>query len=194
MTQPAPPDIEKVRSAMAAAFRDNWKSYCLQGVLLFILGILAVATPLFATLAIEILLGWLILFGGLIGCYRAFRDRGESSFWPPFLAGAVSIIVGVLLLVYPLQGVLTLTILVAAFLFAEGLMQIMMSISLRPAKQWVWLLVSGLLALVLAVMVIAQLPGSAGWLLGLLVGINLMFFGSSLALTAYSFRDGGEKT
>ncbi|MEM7172058.1 MAG: HdeD family acid-resistance protein [Pseudomonadota bacterium] len=188
MSQPQKPDLEAMRSKMEEAFRENWKSFVLQGVILFLLGLIAVAVPAASTIAIELLLGWLILFGGLIAGYRALKSSESTARWSGLLGGLISVIAGVLLLVYPLQGVITLTLLVTAFLVAEGFSQMVLAWKLKPAKPWGWVFFSGIMALVLAGLVWSQFPGSASWLLGLMVGLNLMFAGSSLAATALSFR------
>jgi uncharacterized membrane protein HdeD (DUF308 family) len=91
-------------------------------------------------------------------------------------------------LIYPLRGVLTLTLVLATFFLAEGAAKIMMAVQLRSTPKWGWLLVSGLLALLLGVLIWVEFPSTAAWVLGVLLGIDLLFSGVVLVMLALAYR------
>jgi uncharacterized membrane protein HdeD (DUF308 family) len=97
---------------------------------------------------------------------------------------------GIILLAQPVQGTLTLTIVVGAYFLAEGVATIMYALEHRRelSQRWSWLLVAGLMDLLIAAIIITGLPGSAAWAIGLLVGINLLFGGASLIGMALAAR------
>ena len=112
------------------------------------------------------------------------------GFWWSLLSAVLAIVAGLVLLARPAQGVLTLTIVIGAYFLAEGVTTIMYALEHRRelSERWNWLLFSGVLDILIAAMIIAGLPGSAEWAIGLLVGINLLFGGSSLIGMALAAR------
>ena len=162
--------------------RSNRSLVLFEGIAFLVLGILAIALPGLFTFGFEQLLGWLFLFGGLIQAYRTFKTRHSPGTWASALAALLAIVVGFLLLAKPVQGVLTLTILLTIMFFLEGLFKIFMAASLRQYVNWGWLLLSGILSLAMAAIIYSGWPGTALWVIGLLVGINMLFFGYSLII------------
>lgn len=150
------------------------------GLLMIVLGLLAVARPFFASVAIEIYIGWLFIFSGILQLIYAFQTRDEGQFVLKLLFGLLHISTGLLLLFYPLQGAVSLTLVIGSFIFAGSMTQIVQAIQARPAPGWPWTLFSGLSGLLLASMILLQWPSSALWFLGLLVGIELMTDGFSI--------------
>jgi len=108
------------------------------------------------------------------------------------VSAALAIAAGIILLARPVQGTLTLTIVVGAYFLAEGIATIMYALEHRRelSQRWSWLLVAGLMDILIAIIIVAGLPGSALWAIGLLVGINLMFGGASLIGMALAARHG----
>lgn len=159
-----------------------------EGIVFLLLGFAAIAFPVFFTFGLEQLFGWLFIIGGIAQIVRTFQMWGAPGKYASLISGIISIVAGVLLLVYPLTGVLTLTVLLTAFFFLEGVFKIAFSISYREYLNWGWLLLSGVLALVMAGIIWSGWPGTALWVLGLLVGINMIFFGASLLSLAFSAR------
>ena len=95
------------------------------------------------------------------------------------LMGAIIyIVVGILMLIYPLTGILTLTLLIGIFFLLEGIAKIAVSFELKPATNWGWLLFSGIIALIMSAIILFGWPGTSLWVLGLLVGITLYFLDS----------------
>lgn len=160
-----------------------------EGILFAILGCLAIALPQFFTIAIELLIGWLFLIGGIFLFFRAFKMREGGPFWPTLISGILNIAIGILLLVYPIAGVLSLTMLLIAFFILDGFAKLFLSFELKPLKNWGWVLVSSILSIVLAFLLISGWPGTAAWAIGLLVGINMLFSGISLITFGYSLPE-----
>jgi len=162
------------------AIRSSRTILLVEGILFTILGILAVAVPMVSTLATELFLGWLLIFGGLVQGYRAFKGREKQGFYASLLSAVVNFILGVLLILYPVAGIISLTILLTAYFILEGLAKIVFAFQIRPAARWGWLAFSGVLALIMAYIIFAGWPTTAFWVIGLLVGINMIFFGIAL--------------
>jgi uncharacterized membrane protein HdeD (DUF308 family) len=163
------------------------RSLYIEGVAFLILGVIGLVTPVLMTFAIEVLIGSLFLLGGVFQGWRALTSPNLPGFWPSLLSAILYFIVGALLFFYPLKGVLTLTFLVALFLFIEGIFQIAFATVVRPLANWGWVLINGLLAIVLSFLIWSGWPGSALWVIGVLVGINLIFYGASRLFLAKSY-------
>jgi uncharacterized membrane protein HdeD (DUF308 family) len=185
-----PQDFTSLQSKMSAAVREHWKAFLFEGILLVVLGLAAMIAPLIASLAFTIFLGWMFLISGVAGLAMTFWARQMPGFWWSLLSAALAVGAGLVLLARPAQGVLTLTIVIGAYFLAEGVTTIMYALEHRRelSERWSWMLFSGLLDILIAAMIIAGLPGSAEWAIGLLVGINLLFGGASLIGMALAAR------
>jgi uncharacterized membrane protein HdeD (DUF308 family) len=141
-------------------------------------------------LAVTILFGWLFLVSGVVGLFTSFWMRHAPGFWWSLLSAALGIVVGAMLLGSPLVGALSLTLVLIAFFLIEGVVSIMFALDHKRelSGQWGWMLMSGLIDLVLAVMIFAGLPSTASWAVGLLVGINMIFGGTALIAMALHAR------
>jgi uncharacterized membrane protein HdeD (DUF308 family) len=187
-----PQDITGLQAKMSAAVREHWKAFLIEGILLVILGLAAMIVPPLAGLAVTIFLGWMFLISGVAGLALTFWARQMPGFWWSLISAVLGIAAGIILLSRPVQGVLTLTIVVGAYFLAEGVATIMYSLEHRRelSERWSWMLFSGLLDILIAAMIITGLPGSAEWAIGLLVGINLVFGGATLIGMALAARKG----
>src|SRR6202011_3116695 len=187
-----PHDFNKLQSDMSAAVKAHWKAFLFEGILLAILGIAARIRPPLASLAITIFLGWMFLISGIGGLIITFWSRQMPGFWWSLISATLAVLAGIILLARPVQGVLTLTIVVGAYFLAEGVATIMYALEHRRelSERWSWMLFAGILDILIAAMIIAGLPGSAEWAIGLLVGINLLFGGASLIGMALAARKG----
>ena len=177
-------------AAIRKSIHDHWGLFLFEGILLVVLGLLAILVPQVASLAVTLLLGWLFAISGIFGLIASFWARQAPGFWWSLLSAVLSIVVGGLLLARPVVGVISLTYLLIAFFFVEGVVSIMYAIEHRRELTggWVWMLVSGIITLALGVMILAGLPSTAAWALGLLVGIDMVFGGSSLIAVALAAR------
>ena len=182
--------VNQVRDALAGAVRRHWGLFLFEGILLVILGVLAMLAPVIATLWVTIFLGLMLLISGIVGLVTTLRARQAPGFWWSLLSAIVAIVAGVLLLYRPLLGTLSLTAVLIGFLFADGVLIIMYAFEHRSALsgRWGWLLASGILDLILGVILFAGLPGTALWALGLLLGISLLFGGWALIMMALHAR------
>jgi uncharacterized membrane protein HdeD (DUF308 family) len=187
-----PQDISKLQSDMSTAVREHWKAFLFEGILLVILGLAAMILPPLASLAVTIFLGGMFLISGVAGLALTFWARQMPGFWWSLISAVLAVAAGIILLVKPVQGTLTLTIVVGAYFLAEGVATIMYALEHRRelSERWNWMLFSGVLDILISAMVITGLPGSAEWAIGLLVGINLLFGGASLIGVALAARKG----
>ncbi len=171
------------------AIRAHWRLFLIQGIVMILLGLFAIAAPVMATLAVEAFAGWLFLISGLFGIAGLFTARNVPGFLWTLLGAVLGILVGALLIGRPLAGVLTLTLLLIGFFVTQGITQIFSALAYRRVvHSWGWVLVSGIADLVLAGIIITGWPGTAAWTLGLLVGINLVMSGLALVMTAVASR------
>ena len=146
-------------------------------VLMILAGVLAIASPLAAGIAINILVAWLLVFSGCAHLVFAWYTRSAGGLLWELLLGIVYILIGVYLLMHPLAGLATLTIALAIYLFVEAILEFVLGFSLRPLPGSGWLVFDGVVTLILAVMIWRTWPSSTGWVIGLLVGISMLFSG-----------------
>jgi len=185
------PDIEQMQGAVATSLHEHWMLFLVEGIILVVLGLAAIVIPHIATLAVEILFGWLFLISGLVGLITSFWMRHAPGFWWSLVSAILGIAVGIVLLSRPLSGVLSLTLVLIAFFVIEGVASIMFALDHKRelSGRWGWMLASGIIDLILAAIILAGLPGTAAWAIGLLVGINMVFGGSALIAMALHARE-----
>jgi uncharacterized membrane protein HdeD (DUF308 family) len=183
-------DIQGIQRAAATVLREHWVLFLIEGIVLLILGVVAVAIPPLATLAFTIFFGWLILISGVVGLVTTFWMRQAPGFWWSLLSAILGIVVGVMLIASPAVGALSLTFVLIAFFLIEGAVSIMFALEHKRelSGQWGWMLLSGIIDLVLAAMILAGLPSTAAWAIGLLVGINMIFGGAAMIAMALHAR------
>ena len=183
-------DIADLQLKLQTAVRKHWKALLIEGVLLVILGLAAIIIPTVASIAVTVLLGGLFLTGGLVGLALLIWTQRTPGFWWSLLSAVLAAGIGIIILARPVQGTLTLTLVLSGYFAAEGVVTIMYALLHRrePATRWGWLIASGILDLVVGGLIIAGLPGSALWAIGLLVGIDLVFGGFALIRMALAGR------
>ncbi len=183
-------NAERMGRALAGAIHEHWGLFLAEGIILVILGIAAIALPPIATLAFTIIIGWVFLISGVVGLFTTFWARHVPGFWWSLISAIIGIAAGVVLLLWPITGTLSLTLVLIAFFVVEGIVSIMYAIEHRNqlTGRWGWMLVSGIIDLILAGIIFAGLPETAVWALGLLVGINMLFGGGALIAMALAAR------
>lgn len=171
-----------VGAAVTRSMRDHWLLFVVEGAVLLILGALAIVLPPLATLGVTIFLGWILLISGAVGLAMTFMTRGAPGFRWSLLSGILGIAAGAVLLLFPVSGAFSLTLVLIAFFVVEGVASIMYALEHKKqlTGRWGWMLMSGVVDLILAAIILAGLPGTALWALGVLVGINMVFGGASL--------------
>jgi len=151
-----------------------------------------VALPNISTLEIELLVGWLFIVGGFFRAATIFSKRHMPGFWWSLLSGVLAVVVGAILIARPLQGVVTLTIVMTLFFVIEGIAAVLIALEYRRyLRNWSWTLLSGLVNLGLAYLIWQGWPSTATWVIGLYVGINMIFLGVPLIMTAIAARSIG---
>ncbi len=189
MSNPTLPDLDGIRHRLGDAIHAHWKLFLAEGIVMVVLGLVAIAVPEFASLAITILIGWLFFIGGIFRTISVLQHRRMPGFAWSLLTAVLAVALGLVLLLRPVAAVLTLTIWLIAFFIIQGIAAILLAIEhRRHLPSWGWVLFSGLVDLFLAYLIWDGWPSSAGWAIGLLVGINMVFLGLSLIMTALAAR------
>jgi len=188
MNQPARDgDLER---AVASAIHTHWGLFLFEGIVLVILGAAAIILPVIATLAFTLIIGWLFLISGGVGLVTTFWMRSAPGFWWALVSAIIGILAGIVLLIWPISGTVSLTLVLIAFFLIEGIVTLMYAFDHRRelSGRWGWMLASGIVDLILAGIIFAGLPGTATWALGLLVGINMLFGGTAMIGMALAAR------
>jgi uncharacterized membrane protein HdeD (DUF308 family) len=190
MTKPQRTDVERMGRAFASAIHEHWVLFLIEGLVLVILGLAAILLPWVATLAVTIIIGWIFFVSGIVGLLTTAWMRSAPGFWWSLASAAIAIAAGVVLLLWPVTGSVSLTLVLIAFFLVEGAASILYAVEHRDqlSGRWVWMLLSGIIDLILAAIILTGLPGTAAWALGLLVGINMVFGGTALIGMALAAR------
>ncbi|MBD1909997.1 HdeD family acid-resistance protein [Leptolyngbya sp. FACHB-16] len=154
------------------------------GVLMVVSGFAAITLPFAASLAFTFWIGWLLIGTSLVKFVYAFQSREQGGFVMKFLLSVLYLVAGVMLVAQPLQGIATLTLLLASFFFVEGISELVLAYQLRSRPNWGWVLFNGIVTLVLGVMIGTGWPLNAPWVIGTLVGISLTASGVSRIMLA----------
>ncbi len=173
----APPEV-------LDAIRDSRGWFIGLGIALIVAGIAALLFPLVASIAAKVMIGWLMLIAGAVTLWHAFQTRSWGSTLWNALMGLLSLAVGVYLAFFPLTGLVGLTLLLGATFAAQGVFECLMAMQNRDRRGWGWLLASGVLSVVLGLVLLFGLPGTAAWALGLMLGIHFVTTGAALLALA----------
>ena len=157
-------------------------------VLMILAGVLAIASPLAAGLAVNIIVAWLLVFSGAVHLVFAwYRPSTGGLIWEVLVAILYGFI-GVYLLMHPVTGLESLTLALAIYLLIEAILEFVLGLTLRPLPGSGWLLFDGVITLILAVMIWRTWPSSSAWVIGLLVGISMLFSGTSRLMLSLAAR------
>jgi len=162
--------------------------YLVQGGLMILAGILALVYPAISSVAVVFFIGWLLIFSGIFQGISLIGARQVPHFWLQLISVALFIVVGALFLRNPGESLLTLTLLLIVFFLIEGISKVIFALTIRPFPNWGWVLVSGIVGIVLAFYLWASIPVSAAWLLGVLLGIELICEGAAITHLAWQVR------
>ncbi len=180
-------DIRRVLRHELEAIRGQWVWLLVLGIVLVILGTIAIGMPLLTTLATAVTIGIVLLIGGGAQLVGAFWTREWSGFFLMLLMGVLYIVLGILFIRQPLEAAEALTLLIACMLMVSGAFRIVGSLMHR-FSHWGWVFVGGLLNLVLGIMIWLQLPFSGFWVIGVFVGIDMLFTGWTWIMLALRLR------
>jgi uncharacterized membrane protein HdeD (DUF308 family) len=187
-------DVDAAIAAARRAIAERWGWFLALGIVLLLAGIAAIAFPLLSTIAAKIALGWIFLAGGAVLIIHGFSIKEWRGFLLGLLIGLLYLVAGGWLAFFPFTGIVTLTILLAALFLAEGVLEAIMAVRVRPHEGWGWLLLSGLVAIAVGVLIAYELPSSATWAIGLLAGVNMLSTGASFVVLALAGRRIGQGT
>jgi len=169
---------------------NRWGWFLALGILLIILGFVALVFTPAATLATVLVLGWLMFFSGIVEAVQAFHTRGWGGALLHVVGAVLGILIGLLVVTHPIAGALAWTLLFASFLTVIGLFRMIAAIWLRY-RSWGWAVFDGIVTLVLGLVVWVGLPWSGFWFLGLALGIELMLRGWSTVMFAFAVHSFG---
>ncbi len=158
------------------------------GILLILLGIVAIAQPTVSTIFAETWFALILVSAGAAKLVYAFQTRNEGGFIWKLLLSVLYTATGVMLFINPLTGVLTLTLLLGSFVLTEGVFELILAFRLRPQQNWTWALGNGIITLLLGAMIWFQWPFNAPWLIGTLVGVSVLFTGVSRVMLSLNVR------
>ena len=181
---------EEFAGEIRRTLKDHWKLFVVEGILLVILGAVAIAVPVLASVAFAVFVGWLLFFAGLFRAISLFRSPHSPGYWSSLVLAVLIAILGLVIALFPLQGAVTLTMLLTAYFIVHGIFSFIFAFEIKGhTGNWALPILGGIIDLVLAGLVIAGWPGTAFWILGLYVGINLVFSGFALIFSALGARE-----
>jgi uncharacterized membrane protein HdeD (DUF308 family) len=158
------------------------------GVLLIILGMLAVGSPFVAAVAVNIFISWLVLLAGVVHLVLAFHAHGAGSLIWKLLVGVAYLVLGVYLIAHPVVAVATLTLLLGSLFLAEGVLNFVLFFRMRSMHGSSWILLDGIITLALGLMIYLQWPSSSAWAIGTLVGASMIISGVARVMLSLAVR------
>jgi uncharacterized membrane protein HdeD (DUF308 family) len=179
---------EVMREAMRQTVKKHSLWYLIQAGLMVIAGVLAFAYPMLSSFAVVVFLGWLLIITGIVQGISLISARSVPHFWLQLVSVVLFVLVGALFLRNPAESLLTLTLLVIVFFMVEGISKIIFSLTIRPFPNWGWVLASGIVSVLLAMVLWASIPLTALWLLGVLLAVTLVSEWLALGYMAWQAR------
>jgi uncharacterized membrane protein HdeD (DUF308 family) len=168
-------------------FQHNWGWFLFLGILMIIFGTLALGSSMSVTFLSIIFLGWLLIFAGAVEAVQALWQRKWGGLFLHLLVGILYVVVGFMVVANPGASALTLTLLLAMFFIISGIFRIIVSLAMR-FPQWGWVFFNGIVTLILGMLIWRQWPVSGVWVIGLFIGIDLIFSGWSWVMLSLAAR------
>lgn len=175
--KPMTPEIDPACAGLFKGLKAKQSTLLWSGILFTVAGLIALAFPTAFSLSVELLIGVTFLVAGISAVIGSFSLRSSGGFWPALLAGIVCTVVGVLMLAKPLAGLIALTMMLGAGLLANGIFEIYLAFQVRPQASWWMMLLSGIFAVIFALVIAFNLGVSSLVLIGTIVGVNFLFSG-----------------
>ncbi len=176
------------REAARDAVRRHSTFHLVQAALLVVAGIVAIVFPAFSSAAAVVVFGWLLIASGIIQAIGLISARHAPNFWLQIISAILGVLLGILLLRNIAQGMLLLSLLLIIFFMIEGMSKVVFALTIRPLPNWLWVFASGVLSVVLSLVLFAAMPVTALWLIGLMLGLDLIAIGAALGAMAWRLR------
>ncbi len=170
--------------------QKQWGWFFALGLLMMFFGFIIIMYPVAGTFTIELLLGLILLIGGLAHMALSFQAKKWGGFLLTLLSGIVYAVAGLLLLLYPLAGVITLTMFLGVLLLVTGILKGGLAFKIRPSSSGNWLLFDSIITILLGILILISWPSDAIWVIGLLFGIDMIFGGLSSIMLGFSIKEG----
>ena len=184
--------VNEASAVLRAAVRDTIRKrsmlFLVQGGVMVLAGVVALIFPVFTSQGLLALLGWLLILSGVVQILSLIGATQVPYFWLQLVSVVLEVLVGYLLVSNPAAGLMAVTFLMLVLFLVGGIARVVFALMIRPMQDWLWLLASGLVAVACALVLFASLPQAASWLLGLLLGVQLIGIGAATALIAWRVR------
>jgi uncharacterized membrane protein HdeD (DUF308 family) len=167
--------------------RRYWGWYLALGIVLIVLGTIAIGSTFVMTIASVFFFGWLLIIGGVMEVIHAFWHKRWAGFFLDLLTGILYVVAGWMMVTNPAESALLLTLIIAMFLVFEGVFRIVAALAARY-PHWGWVMFNGIISLILGIMIWRQWPYSGLWVIGLFVGIEMLLNGWSLVMLSLTGR------
>lgn len=171
-----------VQNDFVQAVKEGKTSLMWVGILMAVVGAIAILFPYAATVTTNFMAGFLFIGSGILGVWHSFSIKGTGPFFGALLMGLITLVAGVFLIANPLEGILILTLTVGIVFIFEGAYQVFAAFELKPQKGWGWLFVSALISIAAGLLIVSKLPGTSLFVLGLVMGINFLSTGLSMIM------------
>lgn len=177
-----------LRAAVRETIRKRSLLFLIQGGVMIAAGVLALVFPAFMSMGLLALLGWLLVISGIVQIVSLIGATQVPYFWLQLVSVTLEILVGYLLISNPAAGLLAVTYVMLVLFLVGGITRVVFALMIRPMQDWLWILASGIVAILCALILFANLPEAASWLLGFLLGIQLIAIGGAQAALAWRLR------
>ena len=184
--------VNEAAAVLRAAVRDTIRKrsllFLIQSGVMVLAGFLALIFPAFMSTGLLVLLGWLLILSGVVQLVSLIGATQVPYFWLQLITLALEMLVGYLLVTRPEAGLVAVTFLMLVLFLVVGIARVVFALMIRPMQDWLWVLASGLVAIVCALVLFGSLPQAATWLLGFLLGVELIAVGAAQGLLAWRVR------
>lgn len=184
--------VNEASAVLRAAVRDTIRKrsmlFMLQGAVMVLAGLFALLFPAVASTGLLSLLGWLLVISGIVQIVSLWGATQVPYFWLQLVTLTLEILVGYLLITRPEAGLVAVTFLMLVLFLVSGISRVVFALMIRPMQDWIWILASGLVAIACSLVLFGSLPEAATWLLGVLLGIELIAIGAAQGLVAWRVR------
>jgi uncharacterized membrane protein HdeD (DUF308 family) len=170
------------------ALEHNWGWFLALGVAEIVLGAFAIGASVLTTIVSMAVFGWLLIIGGVLSVVHAFWQKQWSGFFIDMVVGLLYTVAGLMVAGNPELAAMTFTLLIALLLVMAGAFRIAVGVTHQYAHR-VWLLLNGVITLALGLLIWSQWPISGMWVIGMFIGIEMIFYGWSLVMLGMAAKD-----